>query len=509
MSKTIFTSGTYVIADDLMYSSYVYQDSIFIICDTSISPVNIILPRIDKEKSFSNFIFISDASENAYANNITISSSVGQTINNSASVLIDVDGGSCFCIVSSSSLTQIAGQLITSKWVALQSNQSGGGGSYTSNNGLNLVGSTFKLGGTLLANTTILNNGFDFVVSRADTGNAIRGLNTTGVGARGDSTSNVGVYGNSATNTGVFGNGLTGGVFSGSTIGMSALSISGLSIKGRVEPASTSTVVTNMVLERYTSGGGAINGIGQSFDFTLQTSSSADVSNKLISKWTNATHSSRTSQFEIEGYYNAVYSRLLALAGQGNLILDKYGIGTFVGTPTYLLGVNASGNVVETTSIAARNYGSFYDTTNQIASGNNQVDAMKLNSTDSSATNGISIVNDSFGNPTKITVTKTSIYNIQFSAQLSRTTGGTSRQISIWLRKNGLDMPSTNTHISVQANANKLVAAWNFFVSLNAGDNVQLMWSVQDVAIQILYEAENLSIPHPATPSLIATITEV
>jgi hypothetical protein len=154
-------------------------------------------------------------------------------------------------------------------------------------------------------------------------------------------------------------------------------------------------------------------------------------------------------------------------------------------------------------------YGSFYDTTTQIASGIDKVDAMKLNSTDSSCTNGVSIVNDTFGNPTKITVQKKSVYNIQFSAQLNRTSGGQSKQVSIWLRKNGIDVSYTNTHISVQANANKLVAAWNIFIQLNAGDNAQLMWSTQDTAIQLLHEVANLIIPHPATPSLILTITEV
>jgi hypothetical protein len=154
-------------------------------------------------------------------------------------------------------------------------------------------------------------------------------------------------------------------------------------------------------------------------------------------------------------------------------------------------------------------YGSFYDTTTQIASGVGTVDAMQLNSTDSSATNGISIVNDTFGNPTEITVTKTSTYNIQFSAQLYRIGGGALRQSSIWLRKNGVDVSNTNTHISVQTNSNKVVAAWNFFISLNAGDNVQLMWSVEDIDIELLYEPQNLLIPHPATPSLILTITEV
>jgi hypothetical protein len=280
---SIFTSGTYIISEELMYSSSIYQDSIFVICNTSLAPVNIILPSVDETKSFSNFILISDASESASTNNITISTAVGQTINNASSIVINVDGGSCLCLVSSSSLNQIGGQPITSKWVALQSNQSGA-----------------------------------------------------------------------------------------------------------------------------------------------------------------------------DGYY-----------------------------------------------------GSFYDTTIQIANGVDTVDAIQLNSTDSSATNGISIVNDTFGNPTEITVTKTSTYNIQFSAQLNRIGGGALRQTSIWLRKNGVDVPNTNTHISVQTNSNKVVAAWNFVISLNAGDNVQLMWSVQDIDIELLYEPQNLLVPHPATPSVILTITEV
>jgi hypothetical protein len=35
------------------------------------------------------------------------------------------------------------------------------------------------------------------------------------------------------------------------------------------------------------------------------------------------------------------------------------------------------------------------------------------------------------------------------------------------------------------------------------------MWSVEDIDIELLYEAENLLVPHPATPSVILTITEV
>jgi hypothetical protein len=489
---SIFTSGTYIISEELMYSSSIYQDSIFVICNTSLAPVNIILPSVDETKSFSNFILISDASENASTNNITISTAVGQTINNASSIVINVDGGSCLCLVSSSSLNQIGGQPITSKWVALQSNQSGGGGSYTANNGLNLAGSTFKLGGSLLENTTITNNGFDFIVSRSTVGgDAIKGVNTDGVGVRGQSTSQAAVIGVSSSNSGV-----------------SGVSTTGQAITGTVFSTTSNDIKT--ILRLNNSKSSPSNGIGAAIDFFVGTSSSSQVlAGKLGLLWTDVNNSTRKSKFFVSNVNNGLEENKLEVESTGQVIFNKYGINTFVGTPTKLLGVDASGNVVETTSIAARNYGSFYDTTLQIASGVNTVDAMKLNSTDSSATNGISIVNDTFGNPTKITVTKTSTYNIQFSAQLNRIGGGALRQTSIWLRKNGVDVPNTNTHISVQTNSNKVVAAWNFVISLNAGDNVQLMWSVQDIDIELLYEPQNLLIPHPATPSVILTITEV
>ena len=108
----------------------------------------------------------------------------------------------------------------------------------------------------------------------------------------------------------------------------------------------------------------------------------------------------------------------------------------------------------------------------------------------------------------KITVDATGVYNIQFSAQLYRSTGGTSKQAIIWLRKNGVDIPATSTHVTMQANATYLVASWNFFVKLNAGQNVQLMiW--QDDAIELLYDPANVTVPYPATPSVILTVEKV
>lgn len=148
-------------------------------------------------------------------------------------------------------------------------------------------------------------------------------------------------------------------------------------------------------------------------------------------------------------------------------------------------------------------YGSFYDTTTQtVASG--AVKAMELNTTDISG--GITIANNTLGRPTRITVNTSGVYNLEFSAQLNRNTGGNAKQIDIWIRKNELDIPWSNTGVTMQANDGKIVASWNFYVSLTAGQYVEIMWS-QDDAIDILAVAAAPS--WPATPSVIATMHKV
>lgn len=153
--------------------------------------------------------------------------------------------------------------------------------------------------------------------------------------------------------------------------------------------------------------------------------------------------------------------------------------------------------------VAASIFGSFYDTTTQ-TSASGVVKAMELNTTDISG--GVTIANNTLSRPTRITVNTTGIYNIQFSAQLNRDTGGNTKQIDIWLRKNEIDIPWSNTGLNVQANAKKLVAAWNFFVSLTAGQYVEIMW-VQDDAIDILASPAGLNFPE--TPSVIVTVNKV
>ena len=149
--------------------------------------------------------------------------------------------------------------------------------------------------------------------------------------------------------------------------------------------------------------------------------------------------------------------------------------------------------------------GSFFSTVTQSATTNTSPKAMTLSNTDA-ITSGISIVSNS-----QITVDTAGIYNLQFSAQIDRVSGTGLDTIDIWYRVGGVDAPNTNTKITIAGNVNesKVVASWNFFIPLTANQYVELMYSVTDLDVQILYEAENLVVPHPATPSLIVTMQKI
>lgn len=153
-----------------------------------------------------------------------------------------------------------------------------------------------------------------------------------------------------------------------------------------------------------------------------------------------------------------------------------------------------------------KNLGSFFDTTTQSCA-TNAIEAMQVNNSES-FNNGVFVGIDGFAKPTLFTVANAGMYNVQFSAQLNRTSGGSTKQISIWLRMNGVDIPNTATHLNVQANAGKLVAAWNFFVKFGAADSLQIMWSQND-SIELKHEPADIIIPHPAVPSVIITINQI
>jgi hypothetical protein len=99
-------------------------------------------------------------------------------------------------------------------------------------------------------------------------------------------------------------------------------------------------------------------------------------------------------------------------------------------------------------------------------------------------------------------------YNLQFSAQLDKTTG-TKHDAWIWLRKNGNDVSQSNTQVTMGGgSSDKQVAAWNFFVSGSAGDYYEIAWTADST--QVFLNAINAAPGvYPAVPSIIATMNSM
>jgi hypothetical protein len=215
------------------------------------------------------------------------------------------------------------------------------------------------------------------------------------------------------------------------------------------------------------------------------------LSNRINSK---ADTSSVNLKLNISDTANKWVNSIIRTLGKDSIIY-------FIGSNRY-----AIKDSVGTNPAPVGYYGAFQDNTSQTAASINTAYPVKLNTTD--LTNGVTVVNDGSSNPTRITLANTGIYNIQFSLQLEKTGGSGNMIADIWVRKNGVDIPSTTGKVVLtgSANASPVVAAWNYVLNLVAGDYVQLMWSTSNTNVEIVAAAA--AAPYPSIPSAILTVTQ-
>ena len=115
----------------------------------------------------------------------------------------------------------------------------------------------------------------------------------------------------------------------------------------------------------------------------------------------------------------------------------------------------------------------------------------------------------------RLTVPNAGVYNVTYSIQFKNTTNAV-QDIDIWLRKNGTDVPDTNSRFSIAArkgagNPSHLIATTPIMVELAANDYVQVVWHVTDTGVSIEHFPAVTAVPgttpaHPATPSAIVQV---
>jgi hypothetical protein len=113
----ITVSGNYTLEPNSSWNQ-LQLNEIYVDCDTSLVACNITLPSISFFSGILNTkIYVSDATNNASVHNITITASIGDTIDGVAFSLISISGGSCAFIIVNGN-----------KWIGLESANGGGGG---------------------------------------------------------------------------------------------------------------------------------------------------------------------------------------------------------------------------------------------------------------------------------------------------------------------------------------------------------------------------------------------
>ena len=150
-------------------------------------------------------------------------------------------------------------------------------------------------------------------------------------------------------------------------------------------------------------------------------------------------------------------------------------------------------------------YGAFSSYTTQTATANTAT-LMTLSNTDFS--NAVSLQTGS-----KITVENAGVYNLQFSVQVQNLDNAP-QDMYIWLKQNGTDIVGSTGVLGLPARKNPGdpshdIKGWNYFLSMNAGDYVQIYWSPTIATFNIPTYAASGTPTKPSTASVVATLSFV
>jgi len=113
----------------------------------------------------------------------------------------------------------------------------------------------------------------------------------------------------------------------------------------------------------------------------------------------------------------------------------------------------------------------------------------------------------------QITVDRSGIYNLQFSVQ-AQNLQNSPQDMFIWLKQNGTDIVGSTGLIGLPARKGPSdpahdIKGWNYFMSMNANDFIEIYWSIEDVLVTIQTYAASGSPTKPSTASVVATMSFV
>lgn len=114
-------------------------------------------------------------------------------------------------------------------------------------------------------------------------------------------------------------------------------------------------------------------------------------------------------------------------------------------------------------------------------------------------------VNKTYLSSNRMYVEETGDYFFQFSAMITKSTAN-SGTADIWVRKNGTDIPRSNTRVTLAGSGAEITMTVGFILDLAAGDYIQLVGSASASNTQLSASGAGVG---PAIPGVIATLNLV
>lgn len=104
-----------------------------------------------------------------------------------------------------------------------------------------------------------------------------------------------------------------------------------------------------------------------------------------------------------------------------------------------------------------------------------------------------------------ISVKQRGDYKIDISAIFQTTTPN--KKIELWLQKNGVDIPRSNTIMTLPSASTEIPLAVPFIIDLEPTDKIRFKIATNDAGAKMVYVSK--TVYSPATPSIIITIFKV
>lgn len=164
-------------------------------------------------------------------------------------------------------------------------------------------------------------------------------------------------------------------------------------------------------------------------------------------------------------------------------------------------GISVTDGVISASNSGFGNYGFISSSTaqtNPVASAINIVTFDTLG-----PNNGVTI-----GGGNSIVVANAGTYTQIFDLITTKTSGGTAT-LTIWLRKNGVDIPGSAQELQLTNILSIVFLSGNFTLTLAAGDNIQMCWSSPDVTTGFAPLAAQVGPVRPTGFAAKVTVTRI